>query len=268
MILNPPEHNRPRTLNEHRSRLPSPIRIHLEHRRRYRSRSQNLGQRVGRDNDPLSSDSDTPEDEETEVGIEDQAENILSEINPPNPIPGIEMAYVHLFKPENFSGEKNTIQVEDFLDTLELSFPCLDSITDAAKKERAKVLALQSHLEGEAKQFWVTLKADKKASFEAASNALKQRFQVQNTGLEEWAEKAQAISNLNNLSQGGLSGEKYVERASRIFAVLGEEYSSVIATKFVDGLLDDTTRIMIDAQVETHMISRTSSRLMQNAPNL
>ena len=51
--------------------------------------------------------------------------------------------------------------MEDFLDTLELFFR-LDVIVHEAKRKRAKVLALQSHLDGKVKQFWLTLKADKK----------------------------------------------------------------------------------------------------------
>lgn len=97
---------------------------------------------------------------------------------PPVPIPAqlSGMAYLHLFKPERFSGEKNTLAVDDFLDTLEMSFSCLESITDPVKQERAKVLALQGHLDGKARAFWMTLRADRKATFVLASEALKQRF--------------------------------------------------------------------------------------------
>jgi len=61
------------------------------------------------------------------------------------------MSLLQLIKPERFSGDHNTVNVEDFLDTLELSFSCPDGIVNEAKKERAKVLALQNHLDGKAK---------------------------------------------------------------------------------------------------------------------
>ncbi|KAF8432279.1 hypothetical protein BGX38DRAFT_1334080 [Terfezia claveryi] len=111
---------------------------------------------------------------------------------------------------------------------LELTFPCFESIPDVAKREeRTKVLTLYS--QGPA---LLTLKADKKATFVAASDALKQRFSAQIEDLDEWAEKAQAITDLNNLCQGGLTSAQYVEKANGIFTVLGIEYSSVLATKF------------------------------------
>lgn len=129
-------------------------------------------------NDP---DSDRSSDPETVIGIEEElvledidhgiegdlvldgiaVPNILpgeldiflGVINQPVPLPIENMAYLHLFKPKIFTGEKNTIGVEDFLETLEISFPSLDTIPDEAKRERAKVLALCGHLDGKAKQF-------------------------------------------------------------------------------------------------------------------
>jgi len=68
---------------------------------------------------------------------------------------GCEMSFLRLIKPESLSGDKDTVNVEDFLDGVELSFPCFDQIADKCKRERAKVLALQSHLDGKAKQFWL-----------------------------------------------------------------------------------------------------------------
>lgn len=58
------------------------------------------------------------------------------------------------------------------------------------------------------------------------------------------------ISDLTNLAQGTLTSGKYVEKAKDIFVALGEEYSSVLATKFVDGLADDSTKLLIDSQFD------------------
>ena len=45
------------------------------------------------------------------------------------------------------------------------------------------------------------------------------------------------------LTQGSLTREQYVERANDLFAMLGDEYSLVLATQFVDRIVDDTTKI-------------------------
>ncbi|KAF8448224.1 hypothetical protein BGX38DRAFT_598235 [Terfezia claveryi] len=77
----------------------------------------------------------------------------------------------------SFSGEKNTVSVEDFLELLEILLEGLDTQTsDTAWRERAKVLVLQSNLEGKAKQFMVNLRPDKKTTYDAAARALRQRF--------------------------------------------------------------------------------------------
>lgn len=172
------------------------------------------------------------------------------DINPPPRRPMADAAYLHLFKPERFSGEKNSIGIEDFLDTLEMSLSCLDAVVDEAKRERAKVLALQSHLDGKAKSYWLTLRAEKKATFALAAAALKLRFPARNDEMGGWAEKARSISEMNTMTQGALTSEQYVEKASDLFAILGKEYSIILATKFVDGIVDDTTKIMIDAQFD------------------
>jgi len=52
---------------------------------------------------------------------------------------------------------------------------------------------------------------------------------------------------MNILTQGSLTSEQYVEKANDLYAMLGYEYSLVLATKFVDRIVDDTTKIMIDA---------------------
>ncbi|KAF8415590.1 hypothetical protein EV426DRAFT_701275 [Tirmania nivea] len=147
-----------------------------------------------------------------------------------------------LFRPQRFSGEGDTVCVEDFVDILRFSFMGLDP----AMEERAKVLTLQSYLDRKAKQYWMTLKA----TFEIAAGVLTQRFTRPVDDLDEWGEKSQAIRDLNNLSQGALTCEKYIERANRISATLGTEYSSVLATKFVDGLVDDFVKLLINSQFE------------------
>ena len=79
----------------------------------------------------------------------------------------------------SFSGEKNTIGVEDFLELLEIFLEGLDTqLTgrDTAWHERVKVLVLQSNLEGKAKQFMLELRRYQKITYDAAAIALRQRF--------------------------------------------------------------------------------------------
>jgi len=155
-------------------------------------------------------------------------------------------AYAHLLKPERFSGEKNTIGVTDFLNSLEVAFTCLEPMQDAGQKEKAKVVVLQGRLDGKAKQFWLSLRAEKKATFNTASEALKSKFPDRVDDHQEWVIKSKAISDLNNLAQGSMTGDKYAEKAKEIFNILGDEYSRVLATKFMDGLADDAIQVIID----------------------
>ncbi|RPB24947.1 hypothetical protein L211DRAFT_848314 [Terfezia boudieri ATCC MYA-4762] len=157
---------------EYSSRLPSPLRAHLEHRRRYRPDSQSLHQRSAPEGNTTVDDSDGSSDAETVVEIIGEDEYLqpplfivpppISTVIPPvipwvRPTSEDEMPFFHLFKPEKFNRE-----------------------TDA----------------------------------------------------------------------GTLTSGKYVEKAKDIFVALGEEYSSVLATKFVDGLADDSTKLLIDSQFD------------------
>jgi len=159
-------------------------------------------------------------------------------------------SYAHLLKPERFSGEKNTIGVTDFLKSLQVAFACLEPMQDAEQKETAKVVILQGHLDGKAKQFWLSLRSDKKVTFELASQALKRKFPTYEDDLGDWEEKVKAVSEMNMLMQGSLTSAQYVEKANNLFNVLGEEYSLVLATKFVDGIIDDNTKLTVDAQLD------------------
>ena len=56
-----------------------------------------------------------------------------------------EPMFQYILQDQKFCGDKNTICVEDFLDTLDILFYCqnLDAkITDEGKRERAKLLTL------------------------------------------------------------------------------------------------------------------------------
>ena len=54
-----------------------------------------------------------------------------------------EMEVFQLIRLEPFSGERGSANVDDFLDTVELTFPYLErQVLDPGRRERAKVLAL------------------------------------------------------------------------------------------------------------------------------
>ena len=92
---------------------------------------------------------------------------------------GNEMGVFQLIKPEPFSGERGSTNVDDFLDTLELTFPYLEhQVVDLGRRERAKVLTLQNHLEDKAKAFLIALRPASKTTYALATAALRQRFPV------------------------------------------------------------------------------------------
>lgn len=163
-----------------------------------------------------------------------------------------DLSWMALIKPEEFSGEKLTVDIQDFLDTLEMSFPLLENqIADPVRLERAKVLTLQSHLIGKAKQFWVSLRASQKATYELAATALRTRFPVRDarTGLSQ---KSQAIAEMNSLKQGVSPCDDYAEKAGDLYAILGDDFSEELAIKFVDGIDDENIKGNIDALIDNY----------------
>ena len=52
---------------------------------------------------------------------------------------------------------------------------------------------------------------------------------------------------MHSLEQGALSSDEYIDKSNDLFVVLGEEYSMVLAIKFMDGIRDPMTRVMVDS---------------------
>ena len=72
---------------------------------------------------------------------------------------GNEMWMFQLIRSEPFSGDRGSAYVDDFLDTLELTFLYPEyQVADTDKRQRAKMFTLQSHLEGKAKAFLIALR--------------------------------------------------------------------------------------------------------------
>ena len=147
--------------------------------------------------------------------------------------------------PIRFDGEKSS-SVEDFLDTLEMGHPFLEQQVTEDKRERAKILVLQNHLDGKARHYWTLLAREKKDTFAHAAAALRERFPV--TSNTAGAARMRAMTEVNGLTQGDMTSEEYVTKAEELFAVLGNDYSEVLATKFLDGLSDQVLQYTVYAQ--------------------
>ena len=106
-------------------------------------------------------------------------------------------AVLSLVTPVRFDGG-DAVDVEDFLDTLELSFPMLDQQVAAEKRERVRVLALQGLLDDKAREFWSSLRREKKATFQLAAAALRERFPPdREDDASEWTVKLRAWGSLS-----------------------------------------------------------------------
>ena len=155
-----------------------------------------------------------------------------------------------LVAPIRFDGGE-TVDVEDFLDTLELSFPMLDQHVAAEKRERVRVLALQGLLDGKARKFWSSLRREKKATFQLAAAALRERFPPdREDDASEWTVKLRAWAEMGELKQGELTSKEYAEKAEGLFAALGDEHSVMLANKFLQGLRDPMLKYVMDGHLE------------------
>ena len=203
--------------------------------------SQSSGQ-----SDPSSESESESEDSEPQADFD--LRNIPIDIPAPIAAP-FAMADIP-FKPPRFSGEANTLNVEDFLGAIELSFPSLDrQFADGPLRERARGLTLQSYLDGPARQYWFSLKADVRASYTETAAALRLRFPDENEADGESA-RDQAIADLTNLEQGVLTSKEYADKAGQLFTLLGGDYSRILASKFVGGIQDLNLRVLVDSQFE------------------
>ena len=54
---------------------------------------------------------------------------------------------------------------------------------------------------------------------------------------------------MNNLVQGDLTGDEYVEKVQDIYARLGDEYALSLATRFIDGINDRMVQLQVDGQL-------------------
>lgn len=152
-------------------------------------------------------------------------------------------------KPEKFGGERDE-DVDEFLTTMNVYLRSIHIPQGPTNEmEKYKVVLLHRHLMGRARLFWQELGPTKKTTYELATSALRQRFPVPNHEIARLDSRNRAIMEMNNLVQGSLTGDEYVERVQDIYAKLGEEYALSLATRFVDGINDRMVQIQVDGQL-------------------
>lgn len=153
-------------------------------------------------------------------------------------------------KPEKFGGDKEE-DIDEFLTTMNIYLRSIHIPQDSPEEaEKYKVVLLHRHLTGRARIFWQELSPTKKSTYALASSALRQRFPVPNHEIARLDSRNRAIMEMNNLTQGTLMGDEYVEKVQEIYAQLGDEYALSLATRFVDGINDRVVQIQVDGKIE------------------
>ena len=153
-------------------------------------------------------------------------------------------------KPEKFGGEKEE-DVDEFLTTMNVYLRSIHIPQGPPDEmEKYKVVILHRYLIGRARIFWHEMSPTKKINYEMATTALRQRFPVPNHEIARLDGRNRAIMEFNNLTQGNLTGDEYVERVQDIYAKLGDDYALSLATRFVDGINDRMVQIQVDGQLK------------------
>lgn len=152
-------------------------------------------------------------------------------------------------KPEKFGGGKNE-DVDEFMITLDMYLRSIHIPKGTEREiEQYKLVILHRHLTGKANEFWQELHPTKRTTYTAAVAALRQRFPPPNYEIARLDSRGRAIIEMNNLVQGNLTGDEYVEKVQEIYAKLGEEYALALATRFMDGINDQIVQIQVDGQL-------------------
>ena len=151
-------------------------------------------------------------------------------------------------KPEYFGGEKYE-DVDDFVLLMSMYIRGIHMPGGTeAEIERYKVVILHRHLVGRAHEFWMELNPAKKATYELATTALKQRFPAPSHETARLTSKNRALAEMNNLVQSNMTSEEYLDKVKELYAVLGDEHALSLATRFVDGINDHTVQVQVDHQ--------------------
>ena len=76
---------------------------------------------------------------------------------------------------------------------------------------------------------------------------LRQRFPAKS---DDDAGRLQAVADMGELRQGDLTSREYAEKAEGLFAALGDDYSLILASKFLQGLWDPMLKYVMDGHLD------------------
>lgn len=153
------------------------------------------------------------------------------------------------WKIKDFRGKENE-HVEMFIEVVNKNFMMMEDRYEDGKREKMKILYLASHLEEDGLNWWVRLDSERKTTWVEVTNAL--RFKYNRTamrGSAECLETQRAHVALNNLRQGDMSCEEYLQTADEMHYRLGAEYDRILAMNFVQGISNHTIQSIVNALV-------------------
>ncbi|KAI9885500.1 MAG: hypothetical protein M1823_002682 [Watsoniomyces obsoletus] len=140
-----------------------------------------------------------------------------------------------------FRGVKGD-DVDDFLKKCKMVYAFQARyFVDEEDQRDAKLALLTSNLAGSALSWYQMLSKQDRNDYELVARKLKKKFGVALT----IAQKTQATLDFGNLRQESLSNEAYVQKARQIREVLGEDWDTAVAEQFIQGLANDTMRMVV-----------------------
>ena len=138
--------------------------------------------------------------------------------------------------------------LEMFIDLIDLTFR--EDKYEERMRERMKILYLASHLEDEAQNWWSKLDPDRKRTWVEAISALKFKYNRATMRMStERLERQRAQVALNNLRQGDMTCEEYLNTADDMYYRLGTSYDRTLAMNFVQGISNPVIQSVVNGLV-------------------
>ena len=153
------------------------------------------------------------------------------------------------WKAKIFRGKEHE-DVEMFINIIDVKFAMREDWYKEGKREKMKILYLASHLDDDALSWWSRLHPDRKRTWEEATNALKFKYNRANMRMStERLERQRAQVALNNLRQGDMTCEEYLNTADDMYYRLGTGYNRTLAMNFVQGISNPVTQSVVNGLV-------------------
>ena len=138
--------------------------------------------------------------------------------------------------------------VEMFIDIIDATFREDEYVEE--ERERMKVLHLASYLEGDALNWWSKLDPARKRTWVEATNALKFKYNRATMRMStERLERQRAQIALNNLRQGDMTCEEYLNTADDMYYRLGASYDRTLAMNFLQGISNPVIQSVVNGLV-------------------